>query len=250
VPEYTLAASTVRAYLGNGDGTFTLGGATSTPSEGSLVLADFKHGGKLDLATSGNLIALGNGDGTFQPPTSIVATPPANGFSRIAAGDINNDGWPDLVLTGDNVLVLLNNRHGGFTQVPLAIVGSTPILADLNGDGNLDLIVLSTTGNSSAYFGDGQGGFTFKVGFRGQVFLVADVNGDGIPDVGTSAFGTLEIYLGESGATYAAPFAIGALLGSDRMVVEDLHGPSPASGLPDLVVPGFSGIQVLFNLTK
>ncbi len=79
---------------------------------------------------------------------------------------------------------------------------------------------------------------------------MADVNGDGIPDVGTSAFGTLEIYLGESGATYATPFAIGALLGTDRMVVEDLHGQSPASGLPDLVVPGFSGIQVLFNLTK
>jgi hypothetical protein len=54
------------AYLGNGDGTFTLKSTTVTPSSGGyVVLADFNHDGKLDFATSGNLLALGNGDGTF-----------------------------------------------------------------------------------------------------------------------------------------------------------------------------------------
>ena len=42
-----------------------------------LVLGDFNHDGKLDFATSGNLLALGNGDGTFQTPTAIVANPPS-----------------------------------------------------------------------------------------------------------------------------------------------------------------------------
>jgi len=46
-----------------------------------------------------NLLALGNGDGTFQTPAAFVTNPPAGGFSNIAVGDINNDGWPDLVLT-------------------------------------------------------------------------------------------------------------------------------------------------------
>jgi hypothetical protein len=55
------------SYLGNGDGTFTLKATTPTPnSGGEVVLADFNHDGKLDFATSGNLLALGNGDGTFQ----------------------------------------------------------------------------------------------------------------------------------------------------------------------------------------
>jgi hypothetical protein len=77
----------------------SLQSTTPTPSGGFLALADFNHVGKLDFATSGNLLALGNGDGTFQAPTDIVANLPFSGFSGIAAGDLNNDGWPDLVLT-------------------------------------------------------------------------------------------------------------------------------------------------------
>jgi len=255
----------VAAYLNNGDGAFTLASTTPTPLGGNLVLGDFNHDGKLDFATSGNLLALGNGDGTFQVPTSIVASPPPNGFSGIAAGDINNDGWPDLVLTSNTypdieVFVLLNNHQGGFTQVPASFGAETvqPILADLNGDGNLDLVLeYTTTGKSSAYLGDGKGDFTFKVEFSGPVYLVADVNGDGVPDIGalaTSTSDTLAIYLGEGGATYAAPFSIGiapVLLvpSPGGVLVEDLHGQSPKSGLPDIVVPSIYGVQVLFNLT-
>lgn len=88
------------SYLGNGDGTFTLKSTTPTPNSGGwVVLADINNDGKLDFATSGNLLALGNGDGTFQIPAAIVDNPPPSGFSGIVAGDINNDGWPDLVLT-------------------------------------------------------------------------------------------------------------------------------------------------------
>src|SRR5208282_3546540 len=100
-----------------GDGTFTLKSSTPTPSGGALALGDFNHDGKLDFVTSGNLIGFGNGDGTFQNPTEIVADPPSTGFSGIAVGDINNDGWPDVVLTNNgepynNTFVLLNNQKG------------------------------------------------------------------------------------------------------------------------------------------
>src|ERR1022692_1842832 len=198
-------------YLGNGDGTFTLKSTTATPnSGGSIVLADFNHDGKLDFATSGNLLALGNGDGTFQAPTAIVANPPSTGSSGIAAGDINNDGWPDLVLTNsavpyNNVFVLLNNQHGGFTPAStnFGALTNQPILVDLNGDGDLDLVLEG----GGVYVGDGTGKFRYQAalpgvpGSFGGIVAVADVNGDGIPDLLVTGFDTLTVSLGKGGAT-------------------------------------------------
>src|ERR1022692_1260968 len=248
-------------YLGNGDGTFTLKSTTATPnSGGSIVLADFNHDGKLDFATSGNLLALGNGDGTFQAPAAIVANPPSGGYFGIAVGDINNDGWPDLVLTnngipGYDVFVLLNNHEGGFTQVPTNFGATTsqPILVDLNGDGNLDLVLEG----GGVYVGDGTGKFRYQAalpgvpGSFGGIVAVADVNGDGIPDLLVTGFDTLTVSLGKGGATYAAPFGIGTGPAPNALLVANLHGQSPTKGVPDIVVPDAnSGVMVLLNRTK
>jgi FG-GAP-like repeat len=85
-------ASAVVAYLGNGDGTFRQAGSTPTTAEGYVAVGDFNHDGKVDFATSANLMALGNGDGTFQTPTVITTTPSVTGFVNLAVGDLNNDG--------------------------------------------------------------------------------------------------------------------------------------------------------------
>jgi hypothetical protein len=207
------------SYLGNGDGTFTLKGTTPTSnSGGNVVLADFNHDGKLDFATSGNLLALGNGDGTFQTPAPIVSSPPSSGFSYIAVGDINNDGWPDLVLTNNavpynDVFVLLNDQQGGFNQLSTNFGATTyqAILVDLNGDGNLDLVLAP---GAEVYLGDGAGRFTPGPGLIAPAGapgwdMVADLNGDGIPDIAILGSDTLEIFLGLGGAKYASPFEIG-----------------------------------------
>jgi FG-GAP-like repeat len=261
---------TVVAYLGNGNGTFTLTSTTPTPSGGYLALGDFNHDGKLDFATTGNLIAFGNGDGTFQNPTDIVADPPEGGFAGIAAGDIDNDGWTDLLLTSNafpvdaDATVLLNNHQGGFTQVPTAFgaLSYEPVLADLNGDGKLDLILSYTGGlagnpvlGASIYLGNGSGGFTFSQTLGQSIRnpslnLAADVNGDGIPDICILESDTLEIYLGQGGATYAIPFSIGTGPSPGSILVEDLHGQSSKAGIPDIVVPDTSGgVMTLLNLT-
>jgi len=253
------------SYLGNGDGTFTYKSTTATPNSGGyVVLGDFNHDGKLDFATSGNLLALGNGDGTFRAPTPFASNEPT--FSNIAVGDINNDGWPDLVLanpgllSSDTAWVLLNNQHGGFTQVPTTGGASTTqaILADLNGDGNLDLVFQGTGGGATIYLGDGTGSFTFQTMFYSDVTgggpgfdAVADLNGDGIPDILLQWGDTIDVHLGEPGANYAPTFSIGTGPAPGSVIFEDLHGQAPSAGLPDIVVPDYSGgVTVLINKTK
>lgn len=252
------------AYIGNGDGTFSLKSTTPTPDSGGwLVLADINHDGKLDFISSGNLLGLGNGDGTFQTPVPFVASPPSTGFSNIAVGDINNDGWPDVVLTSGvpyvNAYTLLNNREGGFTQVPAeyGAFDTQAILFDLNADGNLDLIVCSEeSGAASVYLGDGTGQFvsqaflTHPLNIPGYV-MAADLNGDDIPDIGLLQGNSLEIFLGTGGATYATPFSIGIGTAPGAVFVENLHGQLPSAGVPDIVAPDQSGgVMVLINRTK
>jgi hypothetical protein len=72
-----------------------------------------------------------------------------------------------------------------------------------------------------------------------------------IPDVLTLGDETLAVYLGEGDMTYASPFYIGTGPSQANILVEDLHGQSPKSGLPDIVAPDTSGgVMVLLNLTK
>ena len=265
------STGTVVAYLGNGDGTFTQKSTTATTTGGFLALGDFNHDGKLGFATSGNLMALGSGDGTFQTPVPILPPSelPYGGLTNLAAGDLNGDGWPDLVITSSYdsyIYVLLNNQHGGFTETKIDSVvngyltGPTQILlADLNRDGKLDIVAATDSGLAVVYMGDGKGGFTYleqlvpgSASNTPSVIAVADVNNDGIPDlVMTQAnVGTVAIFLGKGNGTFQQPYYVGAGPFPGDILLENLHGQAPTCGYPDIVVPDVTGgVMVLINLT-
>ena len=94
------------------------------------------------------------------PSISLPSSP-----TSIAAGDLNGDRSPDLVVTtkGPNVSVFLSDGNGGFKPGVSYAAGVHPgnaLLADLNGDGKLDLVVTdSATGTVNILLGNGDGTF-------------------------------------------------------------------------------------------
>jgi hypothetical protein len=108
-------------FLGAGDGTFRMGPATSLNPVVSAQLVDLNGDGRLDFVgtdwNSENVyVALGNGDGTFQPEMRFAIADPSGTAEAawISVADVNNDGWPDLVVGNyydGNVSIFLNSCH-------------------------------------------------------------------------------------------------------------------------------------------
>jgi hypothetical protein len=224
--------SVVSVLLGNGDGTFqapvsySSGGVYAT----SVAIADLNGDGRQDLAVanecqvldpSGGVcwgyapgevsVLLGNGDGTFQAPVSYNSN--AYQAFSVAVADLNHDGHPDLAVVSacqsesncvnGVVGVLLGNGDGTFQPVVNYNTGGgnaafSVAIADLNGDGHLDLAVATASqcdgcSNSgvSTLLGNGDGTFQPAVshnsgGISGIAFpsiAIADLNGDGKPDL-------------------------------------------------------------------
>ena len=271
----------LQVFLGNGDGTFQAPITTAiNPATTPEILgppADLNNDGIPDLImgySSGYYevqVLLGNGQGGFKPPITILA-----GNNPPIVADLNGDGKPDLFWPfGPSVS--LGNGDGTFTgpfgYAPAASYAAC-VLHDMDGDGHLDavcgyiethtgditgasdLIILhgnpdgsfNTTPIAQKTFGDhdtqydGSGTFQYPI-------AVADLNGDGIPDVlGYSGDG-LTVLLGGPNLTFQAPqhYAEAVTADSAGMPlflsrIADMNG----DGLPDLVATGPNGVYITY----
>jgi hypothetical protein len=252
-------------YLGNGDGTFTQAASTTAiSSNGIPVLGDFNGDGKLDFALSSNLLAYGNGDGTFQTPAPYIPQVKGNDIVGIAAGRLRGGKLSDIILTdmfGELIYVLLSTGHGFSETTMGAPSGCTgpinPVLADINQDGHEDLLVGCSGAEVPVFLNNGEGVFTYtEMVDYGQAAdaafpLVADVNGDGIPDVVIQGNSDLGILPGEGSLTFSTPVYIGSGSEPGHVLAVNAHGQSPKSGKPDLITPDATGvINIFFNTTQ
>ena len=234
----TGASGVTTIAIGKGDGTFTFLPASAvaslptaklpfdpTPGSGSIAAADLNGDGKLDLAfgpfsmgdaSTGVVVAMGNGDGTFRTPAFFPAqfTAHAVGANQIALGDVNQDGIPDIVTSGGTpaafgVTILFGDGKGGFsTRRDYDLNGyyangaGAVNLFDFDGDGIVDIALGNGSADFLSYnlnypgltvlFGKGGGAFvgapivnsgSGSSSATSQAIATADFNGDGIPDL-------------------------------------------------------------------
>lgn len=274
------AGGEVSVLLSNGDGTFQT--SVTYPSGGSAALsvaiADVNGDGIADLivaneclsstdCTTGNVgILLGVGDGTFHSPVNYSA---GYGSLSVAVADLNGDGHPDLAVANQcvsanacgtgAVTILLNNGNGTFqpgTTYASGGQGSVSVaIKDLNADGFPDIALANqcltkfncNIGGVSILFNNGNGTLRTAVsydsgGYSALSVAVADVNGDGLPDIiatslcsnGTNCIdGVVGVLLNKGGGTFQQPTTYdSAGYGASSVAIGDMNG----DGIPDLVV--------------
>ena len=231
-----------------------------------ILLDDFdgKNGPDSVVALySGNaiLVQLNDGSGRLQPnPTPISLAPNGLGPIAIASGQLNQSGSKDLAVANSlsgTVSILFDFNVSGFSQSTSVALGAIPSdikLADIDSDGDLDILVATQNGNQTGQIrillNNGAGVFSVGTslssgGKRPASIVTGDFNLDQKLDIAVAnqgGFGrandngNVAVLLGRANGTFESPVAY--VVGSSPLSLDvgDLNG----DGFQDLVTANFS----------
>lgn len=220
----------------------------------SVAVGDFNKDGLLDIAVSylqdnSVRVLLNNGTGASNFNAATVY-PVGNQPYWISSGDLNGDGYPDLVTANTTlnsktgtVSVLLNNKNGTFAPAVTYTVGWQPYqvaIGDLNGDGYPDLAVTNNGDNTvSILFGSKSGAFTVQPATLATCanpygVAIGDFEHNGFPSVAVTCnrAAELEVFPNNGNGTFGAPFMTATNQNPASLVVGDFN----RDGKLDIVV--------------
>lgn len=238
-----------------------------------MVSGDFNGDGLQDIvATNGANISFapGTGNGTFGPSTGIALGTGTIVYYSLAVGDFNRDKKLDIaawgyIQNGGNfgyLQIFLGNGAGQFTPgasfttpqpISVSFTASDLTVGDVNHDGKPDLVAISGLDGGYVFLGKGDGTFQTPANYplgvvsggSAEAVAVADVNGDGKPDIAVSANDGMAILLNNGNGTFGAAsyYAAGSAGQSfPGIAVGDLNG----DGMPDAVVANSNGHAEIF----
>jgi hypothetical protein len=239
---------TVSVLLGNGDCSVQDKASYATGAgPAAVAIGDLNGDGHPDVVTADQTdnavsVLLGNGDGSLG-----AATHYATGASPVAVaiGDMNGDGHPDVVTadqTDNTVSILLGNGDGSLAAPVHYAAGLTPsslVIADLNGDGHPDIVfggsVRDTTspwfvyGRVAVLTGRADGSLAPAVDYattcQASALAVADLNGDGHPDVVCGGqYDSIDELAGNGDGTLQPAVALGNSVYCAHLCVADVNG--------------------------
>jgi RHS repeat-associated protein len=191
-----------------------------------------------------------------QPPTGPDGSPvpaisvPSGGSNpyEIAAGLLNDDAFPDAVVTNYNnatIGVILGNGAGGFLPVVTYPTGPNPFgvaLRDLNGDGRTDVLITNSGASTlGVRLGRGDGTFddplNFPTGTTPYRLTTGDLNGDSIPDAVVANFNgdSVSFLRGLGNGSFAPAVNLAAGDGTAAVAITDIN----RDGQPDIAAANY-----------
>lgn len=196
----------------------------------SVVIADATQDGTLDIVTAnaaspGVSVLAGRADGTFERRLDFAA---GTGARALAVGDFDNDDAGDIALAAGKAVTIFAGLDAGLVRGESYAIDSPASIAatDLDTDGNLDLVVTSSTRRAVSIM-RGRGDVTFEAPVEQAIrrtatsVFVADLDGDEVLDIAAAGGGAVYTLRGLGDGMFepyqevAAPAALRSIAGDD-----------------------------------
>jgi hypothetical protein len=233
----------------------------SSPGASQLAIADLNGDGRPDIVAADFGVSLFLQDpttpGSFLAPLGLYA----GGANWVAVGDLNGDGLPDLSVTDGVGVKLLFHAAGAANaafQPPVSVYtqsanagfhGADAVaIADVNGDGFGDLVItdpgptggggpfVAVLQQDAAHPGQFLAAANYPIATHnvGECVVVADVNGDSLPDIVVGGSDAVSVLLQDAASPgrYLAAQNYATPLGAYQLAIADLD----RDGLVDIVV--------------